>query len=198
MRLGISDHKVLRAFAEKQPAEGHKLSTDGQRLDGHWLGGTGIARWERGQITLRDPGSHAAQSVQRALRKHAAPRDFSDFAGISGRAKRHHTSVKKSGAQLDCEIDDFMQRRSGVSHMHVAQHALGPSWRGSKIQSLLFDKQWTPAEAKDWARSHGYKAGKVHVTDDYIRLRQSAPVAGREKRTITFGQGIKAIVEQTR
>jgi hypothetical protein len=81
---------------------------------------------------------------------------------------------------------------------HVAHHALmhDPQWHGSKIQSLLFDKQWTVDEAKDWASSHGYHHGKVHVTDNYIRLRQFEPKAGRAKRTITFGQGIKAIVEQ--
>lgn len=71
-------------------------------------------------------------------------------------------------------------------------------WKGSKIQSLLFDKQWTVPEAKQWALDHDYKAGKVHVTDDYIRLRQRRSVQGAEKRTITFGQGIKAIVEQVR
>lgn len=71
-------------------------------------------------------------------------------------------------------------------------------WKGSEIQSLLFDKQWTPAEARAWATSHGYKATKVHVTDDYIHLRQFAPVPGTQKRTITFGQGIKAVVEQVK
>lgn len=98
---------------------------------------------------------------------------------------------KKSGSQLDREIDEAIGHRRG---RHVA---LKP-WPGSEIQSLLFDKQWTPSEATDWARSHGYKASKVHVTDNYIRLRQFAPIAGREKRTITFGQGIKAVIEQVR
>jgi hypothetical protein len=101
--------------------------------------------------------------------------------------------VKKTGHQLDREIDEVLRGRAG---RHVAHH--GQHWKGSEIQSLLFDKQWSPEEAQAWARSHGYKATKVHVTDNYIRLRQFAPIAGTEKRTITLGQGIKAILEQTK
>ncbi len=74
----------------------------------------------------------------------------------------------------------------------------GPKWAaGSKVQSLLFDRaRWTPSTAKTWARGHGYKSGKVHVTDNYVRLRQFAPVARTQKRTISFGSGIKAVIEQ--
>jgi hypothetical protein len=109
---------------------------------------------------------------------------------------------KKSSAQLDREIAEVVGNPGhGRGRTHRARHgrhvALRP-WHGSEVQSLLFDKQWTPSEAKDWAQSHGYKASKVHVTDDYIRLRQFEPIAGRAKRTITFGQGIKAIIEEVR
>jgi hypothetical protein len=96
--------------------------------------------------------------------------------------------------QLDREINEVLAKRRGGRH--VAHH--GQHWEGSEIQSLLFDKQWTPAEARDWATSHGYKATKVHVTDNYIRLRQFPPIEGTEKRTITLGQGIKAILEQVK
>ena len=96
----------------------------------------------------------------------------------------------KSPAQLDRDIAHALAHSKRYGR-HVA---LKP-WAGSEVQSLLFDKQWTVAEAKDWARSHGYTAHKVHETDNYIRLRQFAPGPG-EKRTIKFGQGIKAIIEQ--
>ena len=103
--------------------------------------------------------------------------------------------MAKTKAQLDREIATVI---SGGKHRsrgkHVAHHS--QHWKGSEIQSLLFDKQWTPAEAKHWAAEHGYKATKVHITDDYIRLRQFPPIEGTEKRTITLGQGIKAILEQ--
>jgi hypothetical protein len=103
----------------------------------------------------------------------------------------------KAKRQLDREIDEFLQGRNpGPFGRHVAHHA--QHWKGSEIQSLLFDKQWTVPEAKRWAHEHGYKAAKVHVTDAYIRIRQFAPALGTEKRTITLGQGIKAIIEQVK
>jgi hypothetical protein len=98
----------------------------------------------------------------------------------------------KSHAQLEREIAAALARRK-----HHGTHVALKPWAGSEVQSLLFDKQWTVAEAKDWAASHGYRHGKVHVTDNYIRLRQFEPGSG-EKRTITFGQGIKAIIEEAR
>lgn len=46
-----------------------------------------------------------------------------------------------------------------------------------EVQSLLFSRAegWTTSKAKQWAKSHGYKHGKVDVTDQYIRLRQFDP-----------------------
>jgi hypothetical protein len=64
------------------------------------------------------------------------------------------------------------------------------------VQSLLFDREagWTVSKAKAWAKSHGYRYGKVDVTDQYIRVRQFDPKGFKTKRTITFGRGIRAIV----
>ena len=64
------------------------------------------------------------------------------------------------------------------------------------VQSLLFDRSagWTAAKAKAWAKSHGYRHGKVHVTDQYVRIRQFDPKGLKVKRTITFGHGIRAVV----
>lgn len=63
------------------------------------------------------------------------------------------------------------------------------------VQSLLFDRgTWTASKAKAWAKSHGYKYGKVHVTDQYIRIRQFDPKGSKVKRTIPFGRGIRAVV----
>lgn len=72
-------------------------------------------------------------------------------------------------------------------------------WRGTEVQALLFARpRWTPSAAKEWAAAHDYRSGKVHVTDDYVRLRQFDPVRGTQKRTITFGDGIKAVIEQVK
>jgi|GEM_PF-2561954 len=64
------------------------------------------------------------------------------------------------------------------------------------VQSLLFSRAdgWTPSKAREWAKSHGYKYGKVHVTDQYVRLRQFDPKGLKVKRTITLGRGIRAVV----
>lgn len=63
------------------------------------------------------------------------------------------------------------------------------------VQALLFDRaSWTASAAKAWAKSHGYKFGKVHVTDQHIRIRQFDPKDAKVFRTIPFGRGIRAVV----
>lgn len=100
---------------------------------------------------------------------------------------------KKTEAQLDREIAEV------TGHNPNGHRRGGGDWKGSEVQSLLFDRsQWTPRSARAWAKKHGYRSVKVHETDNYIRLRQFAPVGGTEKRTITFGRGIRAVVEQVR
>ena len=65
-----------------------------------------------------------------------------------------------------------------------------------RAQSLLFsrDAGWTPSKAKAWAKAHGYKYGKVDVTDQYVRIRQADPKGSKVKRTVPFGKGIRAVV----
>src|ERR1700685_1697682 len=64
-----------------------------------------------------------------------------------------------------------------------------------RVQSLLFSRSsWSPAKAKAWARSHGYRSAKVDVTANNIRLRQKSPSGYRTLRTVTFGKGIRAVV----
>ncbi len=64
------DERVLRAFLNREPLSGNKISTDGQKIDGHWLGGSGIARWEgEHHIEMPDLGSKAADRIQKKLRK---------------------------------------------------------------------------------------------------------------------------------
>ncbi len=71
------------------------------------------------------------------------------------------------------------------------------NWRGSNVQSLLFTRsKWSVGHAMMWAHAHGYKHHKVDVTEGHIRLRQFTPHKNRTKRTITFGKGIKAVIEQ--
>jgi hypothetical protein len=68
-RLTPKDKIVLRAFIDKKTAESKKIITDGKRLDGQWLGGLGIAKWENGKVYIFALGGRSAQTVQRALKR---------------------------------------------------------------------------------------------------------------------------------
>lgn len=117
--------------------------------------------------------------------------------------------TRSRSRQLDREIAEALAgNRSRLAHAvlgHRYQDRLhrrrrNPGrWRGTEVQALLFERpRWTPRAATEWASSHDFRSGKVHVTDHYVRLRQFDPVRGTQKRTITFGDGIKAVIEQVK
>ena len=90
-RIGKKDKAVIKAFTEQRTATGHKLDTDGQQLDGMWMGGRRIASWEptlypktgtiSSQIVFHDLGSRSAQQVQRAIAKVAPKFDLKNGRG---------------------------------------------------------------------------------------------------------------------
>lgn len=80
-RIGKKDRAVIDAFTEQRPMSGLKLDTDGERLDGAWMGGRDIASWERGKIVFHDLGSRSAQQVQRAIAKVAPKFDLLNGRG---------------------------------------------------------------------------------------------------------------------
>lgn len=71
-----------------------------------------------------------------------------------------------------------------------------PRRQATSVQSLLFsrDAGWTPSKARDWAKANGYSYGKVHVTDQYVRIRQFDAPGAKIHRTVPFGRGIRAVV----
>ena len=73
--LTKADKDVIRAFTEHRTATSNLLATDGQTLDGNFMGGKGIATWKAGKIHFHDLGSKTAQTVQRAVAKEA-PRNW--------------------------------------------------------------------------------------------------------------------------
>lgn len=83
VRIGAKDRHVIRCFIDRKPCHtGHKLDTDGQRLDGLWMGGSGIAVTDRtGQRHFPDLGSKAAQTVQRAVARML-------FSKVDGKKRR--------------------------------------------------------------------------------------------------------------
>ena len=84
-------------------------------------------------------------------------------------------------------------RRVAQRRTSSIREAKSPSM---SAQSLLFkrDAGWTESKAKSWAKANGYRYGKVDITDQYVRLRQSDPKGSTVKRTIPFGRGIRAVV----
>ena len=90
MRIGIQDWRVIEAFVDGRAKEGHKLRTDGHRLDGIWMGGANIASKGHDNYTIRfhDLGSRAAQTVQRAVRGMAPAMQMADGKGpMAGRVQ---------------------------------------------------------------------------------------------------------------
>ena len=70
--------------------------------------------------------------------------------------------------------------------------------RGMTVQTIIFPRStWSASSAREWARGHGFKAGKVDTTSGFYRFRQW-PVSRftkRSFRTIGFGRGgIQAVV----
>ena len=91
MRLGHKDRRVIEAFIRRESSEGRgdKLSTDGVRLDGLWMGGGNIAEWDGGSIAFNDLGSRAAQTVQDAVRRAAKIKHQNPTFWITGALKNH-------------------------------------------------------------------------------------------------------------
>jgi hypothetical protein len=160
MRLGLSDQKVLRAFAEKRSADGDKLSTDGRRLDGHWLGGSRIAYWEDGQIHTPDRGSRAAESIQRQLRRHAAPVEFADFRGIGGSRR----DARGRAAAI--------RQAKAINRVMKGKHGTGKEWFkgvGTDVGRSRSSPQLARAlrqVEEAWLRQYAYDGAN---SDVYIR-----------------------------
>jgi len=74
VKLGKQDRAVIDAFINGKSGDGPKLTSNGKRLDGNWMGGKGIAQWGGGRIAFGDLGSKSAQTVQSAIRR-AAPKN---------------------------------------------------------------------------------------------------------------------------
>jgi N-acetylglutamate synthase-like GNAT family acetyltransferase len=68
---------------------------------------------------------------------------------------------------------------------------------GTEVQSLLFSKdEFSMEDAKEWAKSHGYKYDYVDEKENTFRIRQENPSKFVKDifRTIEFKKGLKAIV----
>ena len=71
-------------------------------------------------------------------------------------------------------------------------------FKNPMIQSLIFPRSdFSESQAKEWAKSHGYKAPKTDITKNSIRIRQFPPSkikSGDSCRTIPLGSEVKAVL----
>jgi hypothetical protein len=107
-----------------------------------------------------------------------------------------------TGHAIDWGFQKLWGWTKGVLH-HVRENPLELAERTTTtVQSLLFPRsEFSPSEARAWARGHGYRTSKTHVTGEHVRLRQRPPgdFARSSFRTISFGgSGIKAVVGHLR
>jgi GNAT superfamily N-acetyltransferase len=98
---------------------------------------------------------------------------------------------------------DYLFRETMLRRPAGASDARGNPRHPSTVQSLLFARSsWSPNDARRWAAAHGFRADKVDVTANQIRLRQRDPKAFAPGRwgTVPFGgeTGIQAVVAASR
>lgn len=85
-RMSQKDKMVAMAFLSQEQNDSKKLTTDGSRLDGNWMGGRGIAEWVGDQIKMNDLGGKASQTVHNFLRKNAPRRALSHDNALRGKS----------------------------------------------------------------------------------------------------------------
>lgn len=97
------------------------------------------------------------------------------------------------GAQLTSRDGRAQSRVRPIERLSHAEARI----TGSRIQSLVFDREdFDVPSAKMWAREHGFRYGKVDVTENTIRLRQRDPgdFLPNTWGTITLRPGVQATV----
>jgi hypothetical protein len=63
------------------------------------------------------------------------------------------------------------------------------------VQSVLIPRsRYSESEARAWLKEHGYRSGKIDVTDKYYRFRQAEPGLFSRMRTKGVSGGIKLII----
>jgi len=152
MTLTKTDKAVIRAFTEHYAASSKKLSTDGKRLDGHWMGGNGIAVWRGGKIVMPDLGSKAAQTVQNAV-KREAPANW--FAGLGN-------ASFTTGASMSL-TDAFNKTAAGLQGFGATSaNQPGSTLNfGAVLGAARLPVYFTQAEAVAYAASKGVGRGSA-------------------------------------
>lgn len=124
----------------------------------------------------------------------AGVQDGLHFDAIQRNIRGNHVALVRAGragpdVQLRLDSQDGFQIVGGQQH-----YDRDPS----TIQTLIFSKEkFTSAKAVEWAKEHGFKAGKgADETEESFRVRERDPGRFQEGtfRTIELAPGIKAVI----
>lgn len=118
LRLTNSDKRVLLSFIDRQPNDNKKFYTDGNVLDGLWVGGNDLAHWDGNQLVIQTPSGRASQTVSNFLRKNTSDVFLSSY-GIRKKAmprnpslmseqERQHYSNEKTVTSLCEKVYDLV------------------------------------------------------------------------------------------
>jgi hypothetical protein len=154
MVLGVKDRAVLTAFLLHESADSRKLWTDGQRLDGHWMGGSNIAEWAAEHVVIHDLGSRSAQTVQRALKRLVPARQWGGYNRGPGEywiAKALGTRPRRLGLRATGYTPKLHHPRHHVKSVRVE-----PAHRGELHRELgvPVGKKIPMAKLRAATRSH--------------------------------------------
>ena len=136
-------------------------------------------------------------------------RDFAeDVVDFTDPEELREAFKKLLDDELDNYIDYWLEARLAFeeketrANPHMPRHPRprGPRGGTSEVQSVLIPADaFSPAQAKAWAKRHGYKVGGYDAPDGrgaYHRFRQFDPDRRHSYRTIPFGDsGVMAVVE---
>lgn len=161
--LGKKDKDVINAFTDHVPMEGNKLRTDGQKLDGIWMGGDGIAHWNAGRIYFNDLGSKSAQQVQSAIKKIVPKYWIMERKLASGKDYYVVTYLNAKGK----EVKDWVGAKSQGEAEREAHSKLRDQPDVRKIISVV--KEATSSMSLDYEK-HGSRTTPAPAIRDQVNF----------------------------
>jgi len=118
VKLTPADKRVLRAFSDRQAAASKKLSSDGQTLDGLWMGGSRIASWQNGKLQLHETGGKSGDIIHRALRKMVPLNDFWSPSAAPPPSKKPRPKRVKPRASVSAVRNGLvLDQNTGIWHV---------------------------------------------------------------------------------
>lgn len=164
MPLKAKDKKVIKAFADQKPAEGHLLSTDGKTLEKLGMGRQKIAWWKGYDVHVFPSLPHVKSDevILRALRK-AIPKNWLKEGTGDTTAKLHALLGELRGDGLE----EARRRKAKASMSDVTPEQAQAlrdyaEWAGTK---------WKDKLSTDWMRGGSNWHGPYNLLHQ-VRNRQ--------------------------